>query len=146
MFHMCTNFGCLRSWWYCNGCPEVLLRTGIGRLCIKWDGYCRLVAWTGVIILAMEVFGDRVRQAIGPRYVAFSTLGVRGSMVCGTYDLVRCATGSYCFLLDGIFGANGAALDVWMTNLGVKHGVGQLSDGALVSVLNIVMYDLAEES
>ena len=70
------------------------------------------------MILAMEVVCDLVRQEIGCRYVAFSTLGGGGSTVCGTLDLVRCEMGSYCSLVDGTLGADGAELGVWMTTLG----------------------------
>ena len=68
--------------------------------------------------LEMAVVCDRVCQAIGLRSVALSTLGGGGSTVCGTLDLVRRATGSYCSLVYGTLGADGAALGVWMTTLG----------------------------
>ena len=91
---MCANFGCLRSWRYCNDCLEVLSRTGISRLRRNWAGYCRLVAWAVVITLDVAVVCDYVRLAIGPRSVSLATLGGGGSTVCGTLDLVRCVTGS----------------------------------------------------
>ena len=97
--HMCKNFGCLRSWRYCNSCPEVFSMTGSARIWRNWAGYCRLAAWDGVMTLAMAVVCDRVRQAIGLRSVALYTIGVGGSTVCGTLDLVRRATGSYCSLV-----------------------------------------------
>ena len=62
-------------------------------------------------------------QAIGPRSVALSTLGSGGSTVCGTLDLVRCATGSYCSLVDGTLGADRAELGVWMNTLGSEAWV-----------------------
>ena len=68
--------------------------------------------------LAMAVVCDRVRQAICLWSVAFSALGGGGSTVCGTLDLVHRATGSYCSLVDGTLGADGAALGIWMTTLG----------------------------
>ena len=117
---MCANFGCLRSWWYCNSCPEVLYRTGIARLWRKWAGYCSLDAWARVMTLDMAVFWDHVRRAIGPRSVVFSTLGGGGYTVCGTLYLVRDGTGSYCSLVDGNLGADGDVLGVWMTTLGIK--------------------------
>ena len=70
--------------------------------------------------MAMAVVCDRVHWAIGPRYVALSTLGGGGSMVCGTLDLVCRATGSYFSLVDGYLGSDRAALGVWMTTLGSK--------------------------
>ena len=39
MFHICANFGCLRSWRYYRSCPEVLSRKGIARLWINCAGY-----------------------------------------------------------------------------------------------------------
>ena len=68
--------------------------------------------------LEMAVVCDQVRQTIGLRSVALYTLGGGGSMVCGTLELVRRATGSYCSVVDGTLGADGAALGVWMTTLG----------------------------
>ena len=68
----------------------------------------------------MAVVCDCVSLAIGPRSVALETLGGDGFTVCGTLDLVRCATGSYFSLIDGIFGADGEALGFWMTTLGIK--------------------------
>ena len=68
----------------------------------------------------MAVVCDCVRWEIGPRSVSLSTLGGGGSTVCGTLDLVRRATGSYCSLVYGIFGPDGSALGVWMTTLGSK--------------------------
>ena len=91
---MCANFGCLRSWRYCNDCPEFLSRTGIARLWINWARYCRLAAWAGVITLAVSVIVDRMRLAIGPRSVALDTLGGGRSTLYGTLDLFCCATGS----------------------------------------------------
>ena len=91
---MCANFGCWQSWRYCNDFSEVLSRTGIVRLWRNWDGYYRLAAWSRVITLAVSVVCERVRRAIGLRSVALSTLGGGMSMVCGTLDLVRHATGS----------------------------------------------------
>ena len=41
-------------------------------------------------------------------------------MLCGTLDLVRRANGSYCSLVDIIFGANGASLGVCLTTFGSK--------------------------
>ena len=70
--------------------------------------------------LAMEVVCDRVRRAIGPRYVVLSTLVGGGYTVCGALDLVRCATGSYSYLVDGTLVSDRATLGVWMTNLGSK--------------------------
>ena len=115
---MCENFGCLRSWWYCNICPEVSSRTGSARLWINWAGYRRLAAWARVMTLSTAVVCYQVRQAIGLMSIALSTLGGEGSTVCGTLDLVHRATGSYCSLVDGTLGADGAALGVWMTTLG----------------------------
>ena len=66
----------------------------------------------------MAVVCERVRWEIGLRSVAFSTLGYGGSMLCGTLDLVRRATGSCCFLVAGTLGADGSELGVWMTTLG----------------------------
>ena len=68
--------------------------------------------------LAMAVVFDRVRGSICPRYVALSILGGGGSTVCGSFYLVRCATGSYCSLVDGTLGDNRAALGAWMATLG----------------------------
>ena len=114
---MCANFGCLRSWRYCDDCPNFLSRAGIARLWKNWAGYCCLTAWEGVMTLAMAVVCDQVRQAIGLRSVALSTIGGGGSTVCGTLDLVRRATGSYCSLVDVTLGADAAALGVYMTTL-----------------------------
>ena len=70
-------------------------------------GYCLLAAWVGVITLAMAVVCEHVLREIGPRSIALSTLGGGGSTVCGTFNLVRRGTGSYCSLVDGIFGSDG---------------------------------------
>ena len=117
---MCTNFGCLQSWRYCNSCPEVFSRTGSARIWRKWAGYCHLAALAGVMTLDMAVVCDLVRRSICPGSVTLSTLGCGGSTVCGTLNLVRRATGSYCSLVDVIFGANGTELFVWMNTLGSK--------------------------
>ena len=117
---MCENFGCLRSWRYFNYCLEFLSRTGISRLWRNWAGYCCLSAWDRVITLSVAVVCERLRLAIGPRFVASATLGGGRSTVCGTLELVRCATGSYFSLIDGIIGADGETLDFWMTILGRK--------------------------
>ena len=90
---MCKNFGCLRSWRYCNSCAEVLSKTGISRNWRNWDGYCCLAAWDGVMTLAVAVFCDRVRLVIGPRSVALATIGGGESTVYGNLDHVRCDTG-----------------------------------------------------
>ena len=68
--------------------------------------------------LAMAVLCYQVRQTIGPRSVAFSTLGGGGSTVCGTLYLVRRATVSYFSLVDGNLGADGDSLGVCMTTIG----------------------------
>ena len=120
---MCKNFGCLRSWQYCNSCPDILSRTGSDRIWRKWDGYRRLGAWAGVTTLAISRVCDRFLWTIGPRYVALSTLGGGWSMVCGTLDLVLCATGSYCSLVDVTLGDDGTVLGVWMTALGSEAWV-----------------------
>ena len=56
----------------------------------------------------MSVVCDCVCRAIGPSSVVFSTLGGKGPTACGTLNLVSHATGSYCSLVDGIFGTDGA--------------------------------------
>ena len=68
--------------------------------------------------LDMEVVCDLVHQAIGPGYVALSTLGGGGSTLCVTLDLVRCGMGSSYSCVDGTLGADGAALGVRMNILG----------------------------
>ena len=88
---MCKSSGCLRGFWYSKSFPEVLSRTGIAILWRNWAGYRRLAAWAGVMVLALAVVFDIVRQAIGPGSVALSTLGGGGSTVCVTLDLVRYA-------------------------------------------------------
>ena len=109
---MCEKFGCLRSLRYCNICAEVLSRIGIAGLWRNWAGYCRLAACAGVMKLSMEVVCDSVNREIGPRSIALYTLGGGGYTVCGTLDLVHCATGSYYSLVDGNIGADGAELGV----------------------------------
>ena len=94
VFCMCANCGCLRSWRYCNDCPEVLSRKGIVKLWANWAGYCRLAAWARVITLAVAVGCARVRREIGLRSVALDTLGGGGSTLCGNLDLLHRATGS----------------------------------------------------
>ena len=68
--------------------------------------------------MAIAVVCDLVRQSIGPRSVALSTLGGGGSTVCGTLDLVCRAMGSYFSLVDGTLGAYRILLGVCMTTLG----------------------------
>ena len=82
-----------------------------------------MAAWAEVIILAMTLVCDLVRQAIGPRSVALPTLVGGGSMVCGTVDLVHRSMGSYWSLIDGTLGYDRAALCVGMTTLGSESGV-----------------------
>ena len=94
--------------------------TGIARFWRNWAGYCCLDAWAGIITLDVAVVFGRVRRAICPRSVAFDTLGGGGPTVCGTLELLSCATGSKCSLIAGIIGADGEALGFWMTTLGSK--------------------------
>ena len=91
---MWANFGCLRSWRYCNNFPEVSSRTGIARLWIKWDVYRRWAAWDGVIPLATAAVCERVRLAIGTVSGVLLNLGGGWSTVWGTLYLVRRAIGS----------------------------------------------------
>ena len=53
-----------------------------------------MAAWYGVITLAVAAVFDIARLAIGPMSVDFLTLGGGCYTVCGTLDLVHCATGS----------------------------------------------------
>ena len=68
----------------------------------------------------MAVVCDRVLWSIVLSSVALSTLGGGGSTVCGTLDLLCCATSSYCSLVDGTIGADGDELGVWVITLGSK--------------------------
>ena len=90
---MCANFECLRSWRYCNDCPEVLSRMGISRLWRNLAGYFRTDAWARVTIIVMAAVCDCVRLAIGAVSVVLFTLGVGRSTV-GNLDLVRRSIGS----------------------------------------------------
>ena len=90
---MCANFGCLRSWRYCNDFLEVSSRTGIVRLWRNLAGYPLWDAWDGVITLAMDTVYERVRVEMGAVSVVLFTLGGGRSMV-GNLDLMRRAIGS----------------------------------------------------
>ena len=90
---MCANFGCLRSWQYCNDCSGVLSRTGISRLLRNLDGYCCWAAWYEVMTLAMAAVFERVRREIVTVSIVLFTLGGGRSMV-GNLDRVRRAIGS----------------------------------------------------
>ena len=92
---MCANFGCLRSWRYCNDFLEVLSRTGIARLWRNWAGYRCWAAWAGVITLAMDLVCERVRLAIGAVSGVLFALGGGWSTVWGNLDLVLRANGPY---------------------------------------------------
>ena len=90
---MCAKFGCLRSWRYCNDCPEVSSRTGIARIWRNLAGYRRCAVWAGVITLAMAAVCERVRVAMGAVSVVLFNLGGGRSMVWNL-DLVRHEIGS----------------------------------------------------
>ena len=63
-----------------------------------------------MITLAMAEVCDGVLLTIGPVSGVLLTLGVGWSTVCGTLDLVRRATGSYLFLVNGTFFGDGETL------------------------------------
>ena len=56
-------------------------------------GYLRWAAWAGVMALAMFVFCERVRLAMGDVSIVLCTLGGARFME-GNLDRVRCAIGS----------------------------------------------------
>ena len=90
---MCANFGCLRSWRYCNNCSEVLSRTGISRLLRNLAGYCCWAAWSEVMTLAMDAVFECVRREIVTVSIVLFTLG-GGRSIVGNLDRVRRAIGS----------------------------------------------------
>ena len=94
------------------------MRTGIARLLRNWYGYRCLADWAGVITLAMAAVCDRVCLAINPVSGDLLTLGGGWSTVCGTLNLVCCATGSYLLFVNGTFGGNVEELDFLITTLG----------------------------
>ena len=68
--------------------------TGIVRLWRNLAGYRRLAAWAGVIKLSMAAVCGRVSLEIVPVSGDLLILGGGWSLLCGTMDLVRHATGS----------------------------------------------------
>ena len=63
-----------------------------------------------MITLAKAAVCEYVRLAIGHVPGVVFTLGGGWSMVWGTLDLVRCATGSYLLVIDGTIVGIGEAL------------------------------------
>ena len=97
---MCANFGCLRSWRYCDDCPNFLSRAGIARLWRNLAGYRCWADWDGVITLAMAAVRECVYAEIGDVSIFLFTLG-GGRSALGNLDLVRRLIGSSLIVMDG---------------------------------------------